>query len=41
MRTWAPLKVISAPTGGEAAIGGTLAAVIGGAPGPRGVVCTT
>ena len=36
-----PLKVISALAGGEAAIGGTFAAVIGGAPGPRGIVCTT
>src|SRR5882757_5219266 len=35
------VKVICAPGGGAAAIGGTLPAVIGGAPTPRGVVCTT
>src|SRR5689334_20230288 len=39
--TWPPTKVISAFDGGESAIGGTLAAVIGGAPTPRGVVWTT
>jgi len=33
--------VISALAGGASAIGGTLVAVIGGAPAPRGVVCTT
>jgi hypothetical protein len=32
------VKVICAPGGGASAIGGTLPAVIGGAPTPRGVV---
>src|ERR1700730_16072379 len=36
--TCPPAKVISVFEGGVSAIGGTLAAVIGGAPTPRGVV---
>ena len=39
--TWPPAKVICTFAGGASAIGGTLASVIGGAPAPRGVVCTT
>jgi hypothetical protein len=38
MFTCPPVKVICALGGGAPAIGGTLAGVIGGAPGPRGVV---
>ena len=38
IRTSPEVKVMSADGGGAAAIGGTLANVIGGAPGPRGVV---
>ena len=35
------VNVICAFAGGALVIGGTLAIVIAGAPGPRGVVCTT
>ena len=38
IRTSPEVKVMSADGGGAAAIGGTFANVIGGAPGPRGVV---